>query len=135
MVTGFHFGTKATCRRYAAMAGDTIQELEDLGKSMSDEERADAWASLQMIRQAISELFGPAASIETEEAVLLRGREFHYEAEAIVEALTLLALQRDWPRAKPTTSAGLLKSPKAKGSRNASLGPRRSPTTLRPDSE
>jgi hypothetical protein len=81
------------------MPGDAIQGPEYAGKPLSSDERADAWASLQIIRQAIGELFGPVASIESEEAVLLCGPEFHHEAEAIVEALTLLALQRDWPRA------------------------------------
>lgn len=44
-------------------------------------------AALQMIREAIGELFGPMANLESEEAVLLRGPEPHHEAEAIIAAL------------------------------------------------
>ena len=54
---------------------------------MKADERQAAWAALGMIRDAIGELYGPVASIESEEAVLLRGPEFHHEAEAIVAAL------------------------------------------------
>lgn len=58
---------------------------------MSRDERRAAWAALRMVRDAIGELFGPRASIESEEAVLLRGPEYHHEAEAIIEALGHLA--------------------------------------------
>lgn len=44
-------------------------------------------AALRMIREAIEELFGPAANLESEEAVLLRGPEPHHDAEAIIAAL------------------------------------------------
>lgn len=54
-------------------------------------ERKDAWAALRMVRDAIGELFGPVASIESEEAVLLRGPEYHHEAEAIIDALKRVA--------------------------------------------
>ena len=40
-----------------------------------------------MVREAIEELFGPVASLESEEAVLLRGPEPQHEAEAIIVAL------------------------------------------------
>lgn len=43
--------------------------------------------ALRMIRDAIGELFGPEASLESEEAVLLRGPRPTDEAEAIIEAL------------------------------------------------
>lgn len=41
----------------------------------------------RMVREAIGELFGPIASIESEEAVLLCGPEPHHEAEAQIAAL------------------------------------------------
>ena len=44
-------------------------------------------ASLRMIRDAIEELFGPYANLESEEATLLRGPEPHHEAEAIIASL------------------------------------------------
>ncbi|TIU88842.1 MAG: hypothetical protein E5W06_00305 [Mesorhizobium sp.] len=44
-------------------------------------------AALRMIREAIGELFGPIANLESEDAVLLRGPEPHHEAEAIIAAL------------------------------------------------
>lgn len=44
-------------------------------------------AALRMVRDAIEELFGPVASLESEEAVLLRGPEPHHDAEAIIAAL------------------------------------------------
>lgn len=58
---------------------------------MARDERHAAWAALRMVRDAVGELFGPRASIEGEEAVLLRGPEYHHEAEAIIEALGHLA--------------------------------------------
>lgn len=54
---------------------------------MTFDERQDARASLRMIRDTIEELFGPIASLESEEATLLRGPLYHHEAEAIIEAL------------------------------------------------
>ncbi len=50
-------------------------------------ERQDAWAALQMIGDAIEELFGPVASLESEEGTLHRGPEYHHRAEGIIEAL------------------------------------------------
>lgn len=44
-------------------------------------------AALAMVREAIGELFGPASSIESEDATLLRGPEPHHEAEAQIAAL------------------------------------------------
>lgn len=44
-------------------------------------------AALRMVRDAIEELFGPTASLESEEAVLLRGPEPHHDAEALITAL------------------------------------------------
>lgn len=54
---------------------------------MTRDERQDAWASLRMIADAVGELFGPAASIESEDASLLRGPEYHHFAQGVVEAL------------------------------------------------
>ncbi|MER9524037.1 hypothetical protein NKI96_10675 [Mesorhizobium sp. M0292] len=48
-------------------------------------------AALRMIREAVEELFGPAANLESEEAVLLRGPEPHHDAEAIIAALQNVA--------------------------------------------
>ncbi len=50
-----------------------------------------AIAAQRMVRDAIGELFGPAASIESEEAVLLRGPEPHHEAEGQIAALQRIA--------------------------------------------
>ena len=44
-------------------------------------------AALAMVRETIGELFGPKASIESEDATLLRGPEPHHEAEAQIAAL------------------------------------------------
>ncbi len=44
-------------------------------------------AALRMIRDCVQELFGVTASLESEDAVLLRGPEPYHEAEAIIEAL------------------------------------------------
>lgn len=44
-------------------------------------------ASIRMVREAIGELFGPVASLESPEAVLLRGPEPHHDAEVIIAAL------------------------------------------------
>lgn len=44
-------------------------------------------AALAMVREAIGELFGPKASMESEDATLLRGPEPHHEAEAQIAAL------------------------------------------------
>ena len=54
---------------------------------MTMDERQDAWASLRMISDAIEELWGPEASLESEEGTLRRGPEYHHRAQAIVEAL------------------------------------------------
>lgn len=47
----------------------------------------EPWPALYMIREAMETLFGPIASLESSEAVLLRGPESIHEAEAIIEAL------------------------------------------------
>lgn len=47
-------------------------------------------AAMRMVRDAIGEMFGPLASLESEEAVLLRGPEPHHDAEAIIAALARL---------------------------------------------
>jgi hypothetical protein len=69
--------------------------LEARYLGMTQDERQQAWASLRMIRDAIGELFGPVASIESEEAVLLRGPEMHHEAEAVIAALQRVAASRE----------------------------------------
>lgn len=44
-------------------------------------------AAMRMIRDAIEELFGVVASLESADAVLLRGPEPHHDAEAVIAAL------------------------------------------------
>lgn len=44
-------------------------------------------SALHMIREAVGEIFGPVASMESEDATLLRGPEPHHDAEGIIEAL------------------------------------------------
>ena len=48
---------------------------------------AEARAALRMVRDAVEELFGPLASLPSEEGVLREGPEFHHEAEAIIAGL------------------------------------------------
>lgn len=60
--------------------------------SMQTEERKQARASLNMIADAVEELFGPIASMESDEASLLRGPQFHHRAAGIIEALQRVAL-------------------------------------------
>lgn len=48
-------------------------------------------AARHMVREAIGELFGPVASLDSEEGVLHRGPEPHHEAEAVIEALKRVA--------------------------------------------
>lgn len=59
--------------------------------AMTPDDRQDGWAAMQMISEAIEELFGPKASLESSVASLLRGPEFHHRAEGIVEALRRVA--------------------------------------------
>lgn len=58
-------------------------------------ERQAAWAALRMIEDAIGELFGPVASLESGDAVLFRGPEFHHQAEAIIAGLQRVAARLD----------------------------------------
>lgn len=51
-------------------------------------------AALRMVRDAIEELFGPAADLESEDAVLLRGPEPKHQAEALIAALQRVAEKR-----------------------------------------
>ena len=50
-------------------------------------EREEARAALRMVRDAMEELFGPLASLPSEEGVLHKGPEYHHEAEAIIAGL------------------------------------------------
>lgn len=54
-----------------------------------------AQASLRMIGDAINDLFGSLAALESEESTLLRGPELHHRAEAIIEALRRIAERRN----------------------------------------
>ena len=60
---------------------------------MTVDERQDAWAALRMISEAVEELFSPIASLESEDATLLRGPEYHHRAEGIIEALQRTAAE------------------------------------------
>jgi hypothetical protein len=82
------------------IGGDSIERAEIARAILAERERRTnevqgGRASLRMIADAIGELFGPAASIESEDASLLRGPEFHHFAEGIVEALRRVADDRE----------------------------------------
>lgn len=61
--------------------------------------------AIRMVREAVGELFGPVANLESEEAVLLRGPAPHHDAEAIIAALQRVKnkMERDkrYPGTKP----------------------------------
>lgn len=82
-------GTSATLV-YLSRHGSAAYSMP-LYSAMKRDERVDAWASLRMIADAVGELFGPKASLESEEASLLRGPEFHHFAQGIVDALQRVA--------------------------------------------
>ncbi len=69
----------------AALGGDDVDRERAAWKHML----ADHASALAMIREAV-EAFGPATSLESREASLLRGPEALHEAEGIVEALIRL---------------------------------------------
>lgn len=52
-------------------------------------------AALRMVSEAVYELFGPIASLESETGTLWRGPEPHLRAEAIIEALQRVAAHMD----------------------------------------
>lgn len=52
-------------------------------------------AALLMVRDAIEQLFGPDADIESDEATLLRGPEPRHRADAIIDALRRIAAAND----------------------------------------
>lgn len=57
--------------------------------------------AIRMVRDAIEELFGPVASLESEDAVLLRGPEPHHDAEAIIAALQRVKARQGYERCSP----------------------------------
>lgn len=57
--------------------------------------------AIRMVRDAIEELFGPVASLESEDAVLLRGPEPHHDAEAIIVALQRVKVKQGCERCSP----------------------------------
>lgn len=78
---------KATIKQVISRSERKADEKQN---RMNDQWRAnfqDALGGLRMVRNAIEELFGPLAGMESEEATLLRGPEPHCEAEAQVAAL------------------------------------------------
>lgn len=62
--------------------GSPASEVE-----MPATERESAWAALRMVADCVGERFGPVADLESEEASLRRGPEYHHFAKGIVEAL------------------------------------------------
>lgn len=78
---------------------DSPEQANELAKVLNDNDKHDVtnerWrdmsiahgAARQMIVEAIETLFGPVASMEGQDAVLLRGPEPHHQAEAIIDAL------------------------------------------------
>ena len=64
-------------------------------------------AAICMVREAIGELFGPIAALESEEAVLLRGPEPHHDAEAIIAALQRVKIRYDAIRRELNNDSGM----------------------------
>lgn len=63
------------------------EQLRDF-KAKTYAEAVEPYAmAIRMVRDAVQEIFGPVASLESEEAVLLRGPTPYHDAEAIIEAL------------------------------------------------
>lgn len=80
-------------------------------------------AALRMIREAVEELFGPLANMESEEAVLLRGPEPVHEAEAIVEALHRVRAVASPIRVyAPRRTVSMPSEPPGRGLSNSSSG-------------
>lgn len=57
----------------------------------SHEQAQAGIAALRMISDAIAELFGPIATLESEEESFRRGPQLHHRAEAIIQALQNVA--------------------------------------------
>jgi hypothetical protein len=74
-----------------------ITEWEKFAK----EQMLAAHAALRMIGDAVEELFGPIASLESEEGTLHRGPEFHHRAEGIIEALQRVAARLNHLETEP----------------------------------
>lgn len=70
-------------------AADTLKVIQ--AYDMANSHRWQAVQNLktyrQMVREAIGELFGPVASLESEDATLLRGPETVHDAEGVIDAL------------------------------------------------
>lgn len=64
-----------------------LSALSSPAQEMPVTERESAWAALRMIADCVGNCFGPVANLESEEASLRRGPEYHHFAEGIVEAL------------------------------------------------
>jgi hypothetical protein len=60
----------------------------DSEQGFPETERQAAWAALRQIREAVEELFGPAADLQSFEVT---GPDYADEAVAIVEALQRVA--------------------------------------------
>jgi hypothetical protein len=54
---------------------------------LSTAERRGARGAIRMVRDAVEQLFGPVASLPSEEGVLRRGPEYHHDADAIIAGL------------------------------------------------
>lgn len=74
----------------------THDEAIALIKQMHHAEIVEPYAAaIRMVREAVEELFGPVASLESPDAVLLRGPEPHHDAEAIIGALQRVKFKLD----------------------------------------
>lgn len=75
-------------------AAPPIGDTGGVGEVERDRWRANLQAhaaAQRMVREAIEALFGPIASLESDDAVLLRGPEPHHTAEAFIAALQRVA--------------------------------------------
>ncbi|MBZ9973548.1 hypothetical protein LB517_28360 [Mesorhizobium sp. BR1-1-12] len=80
-------GTDAMWANYMGAAEAARREV---AKQYADAVEPHAEA-LRMVREAVGEIFGPVANMESEDARLLRGPEPRHEAEAIIAALQNVA--------------------------------------------
>lgn len=59
----------------------------DVATAVYRREALAARSALRMIGESIEDLFGPVASLESEQGALRRGPEYRHRAESIVDAL------------------------------------------------
>lgn len=81
-----------------------LAALEDENKTLRNDVRWEAQAKqatsvIAMLRAMISEMFGPIANIESDEATLIRGPESKHDGEAILAALQNISAALSKPAA------------------------------------